>query len=89
MFAALTPDHKLLNLAVVNATETPQPFDLNVVGGRLASGAKVWQLTGRGLDSANKAAGEPQVGVKEMPIDNTRTLSVAPISVSIYSFPMQ
>ena len=89
MFAALTPDHKLLNLAVVNATETPQQFDLNVVGGRLASGAKVWQLTGRGLDSANKAAGEPQVGVKEMPIDNTRTLSVAPISVSIYSFPMQ
>ena len=32
MFAALTPDHKYLTLAVVNATETEQKFNLNVTG---------------------------------------------------------
>ena len=32
MFAALTPDRKFLTLAVVNATESEQKFDLNVSG---------------------------------------------------------
>ena len=32
MFAALTSDRKYLMLAVVNATETEQKFDLNVTG---------------------------------------------------------
>lgn len=90
MFAALTPDHKLLNVAVVNATEEPQNFDLNLVGGRLAGPIKLWQLTGKGLDAVNKAGAEAQVGVKEIPLQNAaQTLSVAPISVNVYTFAMQ
>ncbi len=30
MFATLTPDHKYLELAVVNATDSEQRFDLGV-----------------------------------------------------------
>src|SRR5215472_3419889 len=51
MFAALTPDHKFLTLAVVNATEEPQKFELNVTGERLAGPSTLWQLTGKSLDA--------------------------------------
>ena len=90
MFAALTPDHKFLTLAVVNATEEPQKFDLNIAGIRLAGGSKLWQLTGNRLDAVNKVGVQPQVGVNEIPIDDVpQMLSVAPISLSIYSFALQ
>lgn len=89
MFAALTPDRKFLLLAVVNATESEQKFDLNVNGMRLAGASNLWQLTGKDLDAANHAGQAPQVEVKEMAIGNaTRTLAVAPISVGIYRFPV-
>lgn len=89
MFAALTPDRKFVSLAVVNATEEPQRFDLNVTGGRLAGRSTVWQLTGKSLDAVNKVGVQPQVEVKEMTIDKVQSLSVAPISVTIYKFPLQ
>ena len=34
MIATLTPDHKYLNLVVVNATEKDQKFDLSVTGAK-------------------------------------------------------
>ena len=90
MFAALTPDHKFLTVAVVNATEEPQKFDLNVTGGRLAGRSTLWQLTGKSMDAVNKVGAQPQVGVNEIPIGEVpQTLSVAPISVNVYSFAMR
>jgi alpha-L-arabinofuranosidase len=90
IFAALTPDHKILNVAVVNATENSQKCDLNLVGGRLTRPAKLWQLTGQSLDAVDKVGEQPQVEVKEIPIDGAQqTLSVAPFSVNIYSFQLQ
>ena len=90
MFAALTPDRKSITLAVVNATAEPQKFELNVTGGRLAGQSTVWQLAGKSLDAVNKVGEQPQVGVKEMPIDRvSQSVSVAPISVNIYAFPLQ
>lgn len=89
MFAALTPDHKFLTLAVVNATESEQKFDLNGSGVRLAGGAALWRMTGKTLDSANKVGEPPQVEVKEIPVgDVPGTLTVAPDSVNIYKFPV-
>jgi alpha-N-arabinofuranosidase len=90
MFAALTPDHKFLTVAVVNATEEPKKFDLNVTGGRLAGQSTLWQLTGKSLEAVNKVGEEIRVAVKEIPIDAVpQTLSVAPISVNVYSFALQ
>ncbi|HXJ96448.1 MAG TPA: alpha-L-arabinofuranosidase C-terminal domain-containing protein [Terriglobia bacterium] len=87
--AALTPDRKYLTVAVVNATESVQPFDLNVTGVRLAGKSTLWQMTGKDLDAANRVGQEPEVGVKEIDIgDVPSTLSVAPISVNIYRFPV-
>ncbi|MGH9528298.1 MAG: alpha-N-arabinofuranosidase [Terriglobales bacterium] len=89
MFAALTPDHKFLTVAVINATESEQKFDLNVAGMRLAGKPALWQMTGKNLDATNKVGQQPQVAVKEVPLGGaTQTLSVAPISVNIYQFPV-
>jgi alpha-N-arabinofuranosidase len=89
IFAALTPDHKYLELAVVNATETEQKFQLNVTGCRLEGKATVSQLTGKSLDAANRVGQEAQVQVKEREIGNIPgSITVAPISVSLYRLPI-
>jgi alpha-N-arabinofuranosidase len=87
--AALTADRKYLSLAVVNATESVQPVELNVTGARLAGKSTLWQMTGRDLDAANRVGEEAQVAVREIDIvDAPQTLTVAPVSVDIYRFPV-
>ena len=90
MVAALSANHKFLTLAVVNATESVQRFDLNVTGVRLGGQSTLWQMTGKDLDAANHVGQKPQVELKEIAIgDAPRSISVAPISVNIYRFPVQ
>ena len=87
MVAALSADRKYLTLAVVNATDSEQKFDLNISGARLARGATLWRMTGKDLDAANHVGQAPQVEVKETAIGGEPgTLSVAPISIDIYRF---
>jgi alpha-N-arabinofuranosidase len=89
MFAALTSDRKFLTLAVVNATESQQKFNLNVTGVRLAGPAALWQMTANSLEAANHVGEPPQVEVKETSIGTpTPTISVAPISINLYRFPV-
>lgn len=90
MFAALTPDHKFLNVAVINATEQPQKFDLNVSGAQLAGKATLWQMTAKDLSASDKVGQAPQVEIKESQLGAAAgTISVAPISVNVYSFAVQ
>jgi alpha-N-arabinofuranosidase len=89
MAAALTEDHKFLTIAVVNGTETAQMLDLSITGVRLAGPSTLWQLTGSSLDAENHVGQPAQVAVKEIAIgDVPQSVSVAPISVSIYRFPV-
>ena len=89
MFAALTPDRKFLNLAVVNATESEQTFDLSATGERLQGPSVLWRMTGKDLEAANHVGEPPQVAVKEIQMSNApKTISVAPISINIYRFPV-
>jgi len=89
MFAALTPDHKYVNLAVVNPMESEQKFDLSVTGCQLGGHSTLWQRTGKDLDAADRVGQPSQVEIKEIPIDNApKAVSVAPISVNIYRFPL-
>jgi alpha-N-arabinofuranosidase len=89
MAAALTEDHKFLTIAVVNGTETAQMLDLSITGVRLAGPSTLWQLTGSSLDAENHVGQPAQVAVKEITIgDAPQSVSVAPISVSIYRFPV-
>ena len=90
MFAALTPDHKYLTLAVVNATRSQRSFDLNVAGIRLKGEPTVWRITGKELQSADQVGQAPQVTItKTAGSGSAQELSVAPISVSIYRFAVE
>ncbi len=89
MFAALSPDRKFLILSVVNATDSELKFDLSVTGTRLAGQSELWRLTGSTLDATNRVGQPPQVEIKEIPIGAAlEKISVAPISVNIYRFPV-
>jgi alpha-N-arabinofuranosidase len=89
MVAALSPDRKYLILSVVKATETPQQFNLSVSGLRPTGPGQIWQLTGKSVDATDRVGQTPQVTVTEHPTTrDNQTLSVAPISVNIYQFPV-
>ena len=88
MFAAISPDRKFLIISVVNATDAEQKYELAADGVRLSGPATLWQLTGSNLDAANHVGEPAQVQVKEISIGNARQMTVAPISVNIYRFPM-
>lgn len=87
--AALSPDRKYLNIAVVNATDTEQKLDLNLTGARIDGPAIAWQLTGSSLQATDRLGQDPQVGIKEITGAGTgNTLSVTPISVEIFRIPV-
>ncbi len=89
VFAALTPDRKYLELAVVNATDSEQEFDLGVTGVRLSGPSTLWMLTGSSLDAVNPVGQPPQATIQETSLGNApKTVSVAPISVNVYRFPV-
>jgi len=89
MFATLSPDRKSLTLSVVNATDAAQHFTLNASGIHLSAGATLWTMTGPALDAANHVGQPPQVQVKESSLAAApANLSVAPISVTIFQFPV-
>ena len=58
VLATLTPDHRYLNLIIVNATEKDQKLDLNVAGSKLEDSGTLWKLTARRLDAVNRS-GQP------------------------------
>lgn len=89
MLAAVSADGKFLTLAVVNATDAEQNFNLNIRGASQNGGATIWQMTGKDLDAANRVGQPPQVQVKQTEIGEAPTkLSVSPISVNFYRFPV-
>jgi alpha-N-arabinofuranosidase len=89
MYAALSPDRKFLIVSVVNATETEQTVDLSVTGAHLAGPSTLWQLTAKSASALNRVGQEPQLATKESSIGNApAAITVAPISVNIYQFPV-
>lgn len=89
MFAALSPDRRYLNVAVVNATQTEQKFDLHVEGLRLSAASTLWRMTGDSLAAANHVGHAPQVEIKKVVLDPApHSIPVAPLSINIYQFPV-
>lgn len=90
VIATLTPDHKYLNVVVVNATGQEQSFELNVTGMKLGDPGTLWKLTGSNLDAVNRVGQPAEVKVVEVSASQNRgRIAVAPISVNIYRFPVQ
>ena len=89
MVAAMSADRKFLTLAVVNATDAEQQFDLDVGGAHVSGPSTLWRMTGKDLEAANRVGNPPQVAVKEISMSSASgTISVAPISIDVYRFPV-
>jgi alpha-N-arabinofuranosidase len=90
MVAALSADHKILTLAVVNATDSQQKFALSVDGAGLTGNPRVWRMTGNNVEAANKVGQPPQVEVKETAVGAASPeLFAPPISINIYQFTVE
>jgi alpha-L-arabinofuranosidase len=88
--AAFTGDRKFLTVAVVNPTTSTQSLDLNFQGVQLRGKSRSWQMTGATVDAANLLGQKPQVETVEMDLPEVpASLSIAPISINIYEFPVQ
>jgi alpha-N-arabinofuranosidase len=89
MFAALTPDRKFLTLSVVNATDSEKRFALNLAGAEEEGAPAVWQLTGKDLQATDRVGQTPQVRIEKIAArGDGHTLSVVPISISIFEIPL-
>lgn len=89
MFAALTPDRKTLTLAVVNATDAATSFSLDLAGIRTNGTPAEWQLTGSDLQATDGVGHAPQVRIDKVAASGDGgTLSVGPISISIFEIPV-
>ncbi|CCA90085.1 alpha-L-arabinofuranosidase C-terminal domain-containing protein [Novosphingobium sp. PP1Y] len=90
IIAALGPDGKSLRIGLVNATFQKQSADLSFKGLSIAGAGERWVLTGKSVDAANKVGATPQVTItssQAMPYQGA--LSVPPISIVVYEFPLR
>jgi alpha-N-arabinofuranosidase len=82
--AALSSDGKVLTLAVVNPTETPQKLELTFKGSDFRGQGRSWRMTGSGLDAMTGLT-RREVQVTETPLREVpKTLDVTPISITLF-----
>jgi alpha-L-arabinofuranosidase len=85
--AGLSPDRRTLRIAVVNPTFKPQALTISLEGIKTFGSGKVWRLTGKSLDAANKVGQPPGVSIQESKVlALSHSLVEPPISASIYEF---
>jgi alpha-N-arabinofuranosidase len=88
--AAFSSDRKFLTVAVVNPTESAPQMQLRFQGAEVGGESKMWQMTGSSPDAADVVGQTPQVETVETSLPEVpKTLSVAPISLTIYAFPVK
>jgi len=89
IFAALSADRKYLIVSVVNATESERKVDLSITGTHVAGPSTLWRLTANHANATNRAGQPPELAIRESTIGNApAAITVAPISVNIYQFPI-
>ncbi|MEX2093396.1 MAG: alpha-L-arabinofuranosidase C-terminal domain-containing protein [Pirellulales bacterium] len=84
--AARTEDGSAVTVGVVNSSDKPQSFQLDVAGLKLASTAKVWRITGEGNDpqAFNTVDKQPVAIHEETDVPFAGDVTVPPYSASIY-----
>jgi len=88
--AALTGDGKALTVAIVNATETGQEFDLAFQGTALRPPGRLWRIAGADLNPRNDPGKLRDVDIVENAVmDVPGRLALPKLSISIYEFPVR
>lgn len=76
-------------VSVVNATGAEQKFDLRVTDSPFKGTPALSQLTESSLDAIKLAGKSPELAVKKISADSASGfITLAPISVGIYRFPL-
>jgi alpha-L-arabinofuranosidase len=89
VIAGLSPDRRLLRIAVVNATFKSQSLAIKLNSIATRGSGTVWRLTGKNLDATNKVGQPPGVIIRQGTVPAlARSLTVQPVSASIYEFPV-
>ncbi len=87
--AALSEDRKSLTFAVLNPSDSAQPLKLSIRAARLAGPGHLWRMAPESVDATVTVGQKPGVEVQEKEITSVPdTMTVAPFSVNIYSFPL-
>jgi alpha-N-arabinofuranosidase len=81
----LSPDRKVLTVAVLNPTESAQEVNVSFKGVDLQGKGKMWQMTGPDVNASNRLGRKPQVEIVETAVKELPSrLKVAPISINLY-----
>ena len=89
VIAGVSSDGHTLRIAVVNATFKAQPFAIKLEGRVTRGRGRVWRLSGKSLEASNKVGQAPGVAIQLSQVPALgRSLTVPPISTSIYEFPL-
>lgn len=88
--AAVSEDGKTLTVSVVNATYSAQKLKLSLIGGALPAQATQWTISAPNVDAENKAGESFPIVLKETSLSNINgELTLAPITVNLYSFKLK
>jgi alpha-N-arabinofuranosidase len=88
--AALSDDRKTLTFAVLNPSDSEQRLSLSIHGVKLSSQGHLWRMAPATVDATITVGRNPGVEVQEQPLASVpEAVTVAPFSVSIYSFAVQ
>jgi alpha-N-arabinofuranosidase len=92
VFAAISADHRKLEISVVNPTEKAQACDLNLAGIQVVGTVKVWRITAPSgpVTVPTRAGGffsGPPATLEEATFEQTPpTVTLPPTSVNVYEF---
>jgi alpha-N-arabinofuranosidase len=89
VIAGLSRDRRVLRIAVTNAAFKPQTLAITLEGVKARGKGRVWLLTGKSIEAANKVGQPPGVTVHESRVQPpSGRLTQPPISVSVCEFPV-
>lgn len=87
--ATLTADGSALTIGVVNPTYDEYSVDLKVEGGKIASQGTKWFVAGEDEMAYNDPGSEPVFEIQQATVADNGRLTVAPLSASIFVFPIE
>ena len=88
--AALSADRKTLTLAVINPTEAAREIEVALKGVAVQAKGRVWRIAPKDLTAGNEPGKPLAVDIVESPLaEAPARLSIPPISVSIYEYPVR
>jgi alpha-N-arabinofuranosidase len=86
--AAWTEDRNDLTVAVVNPSSESRALVLDIDGTKIRQRARRWEITGENRWSYNRPGGNRNVDIESTTVDITdNRITVAPLSVTLFSFP--